>query len=112
VVFPVPALKLQDITSHWDTTASFHNPSYSVIIKNPANRFYVLCTGASHGHLLTVTIPDAVLIQFDLLRMSKIFARNMYMYRMVINILKICASGWSLAKVILRCAVSEASELL
>ena len=27
---------------------------------------------APDGHLLTVTIPDAVLIQFDLLRMSKI----------------------------------------
>ena len=27
---------------------------------------------APEGHLLTVTIPDAVLIQFDLLRMSKI----------------------------------------
>jgi len=25
-----------------------------------------------YGHLLIVTIPDAVLIQFDLLRMSKI----------------------------------------
>jgi len=29
-------------------------------------------TCAPDGHLLTVTIPDAVLIQFDLLRMSKI----------------------------------------
>jgi len=28
---------------------------------------------APNGHLLTVTLPDAVLIQFDLLRMSKIF---------------------------------------
>jgi len=27
---------------------------------------------APDGHLLRVTIPDAVLIQFDLLRMSKI----------------------------------------
>jgi len=27
---------------------------------------------APNGHLLTVTIPDVVLIQFDLLRMSKI----------------------------------------
>jgi len=32
-----------------------------------------LSTCASDGHFLRVTIPDAVLIQFDLLRMSKIF---------------------------------------
>jgi len=31
-----------------------------------------LSTCAPDGHLLRVTIPDAVLIQFDLLRMSKI----------------------------------------
>jgi len=30
-------------------------------------------TCAPDGHLLRVTIPDAILIQFDLLRMSKIF---------------------------------------
>jgi hypothetical protein len=30
------------------------------------------CTGAPDGHLLRVAVPDAVLIQFDLLRMSKI----------------------------------------
>jgi len=29
-------------------------------------------TCAPNGHLLRVTIPDAVLIQFDLLRMNKI----------------------------------------
>jgi hypothetical protein len=29
-------------------------------------------TCALNGHLLTVTIPDAVLIQFDLLKMTKI----------------------------------------
>jgi hypothetical protein len=33
--------------------------------------FVQICT-APDGHLLRVTIPDAVLIQFDLLRMSKI----------------------------------------
>jgi len=32
----------------------------------------VRCTCAPDGHLLRVTIPDAVLIQCDLLRMSKI----------------------------------------
>jgi hypothetical protein len=38
--FPsVPPLKFQDITSNWDTTASFHTLSYLVIIKNPPNRF-------------------------------------------------------------------------
>jgi len=31
-----------------------------------------LLTCALNGHLLRVTIPDAVLIEFDLLRMSKI----------------------------------------
>ena len=36
-------------------------------------------TCAPDGHLLRVTIPDAVLIQFDILKMSKIFARNTYM---------------------------------
>jgi hypothetical protein len=33
-------------------------------------------TCAPDGHLLTVTIPDAVLIQFDLLRMSKILLQT------------------------------------
>jgi len=40
-------------------------------------------TSAPDGHLLTVTIPDVVLIQFDLLRMSKILLETctcMYMY--------------------------------
>ena len=36
--------------------------------------------------------------------------RNMYMYRIVINVLKFCASSWSLAKVILRCTFSETSN--
>ena len=31
----------------------------------------VRCTSAPDGHLLTVTIPNAVLMQIDLLRMSK-----------------------------------------
>jgi len=34
--------------------------------------FNSFSTCAPDGHLLTVTIPDAVLIQFYLLRMSKI----------------------------------------
>ena len=34
-------------------------------------------------------------------------ARNMYMYRTVINVFKICAPSWSLAKVILRWTVRE-----
>jgi hypothetical protein len=37
-------------------------------------------------------------------------ARNMYMGRIVINVLKICALSWSLAKVILRCTVRETSN--
>jgi hypothetical protein len=31
----------------------------------------------------------------------------MYMYRIVINVLKICASSWSLSKVILGCTVNK-----
>ena len=37
-------------------------------------------------------------------------ARNIYIYRIVINVLKICASSWSLSKVILRCTVTEISK--
>ena len=61
---------------------------------------------APDGHLLTVTNPDAVLIQFDLLRMSKILLETVHVedYNKCI---KICASILSLAKVILRCTVSE-----
>ena len=33
-------------------------------------------TCAPDGHLLRVTVPDAVLIQFDLLRMSKILLES------------------------------------
>jgi len=36
------------------------------------HRLSSFSTCALNGHLLTVTIPDAVLIQFDLLRISKI----------------------------------------
>jgi len=35
-------------------------------------RLVHMLTCAPDGHLMTVTIPDAVLTQFDLLRMSKI----------------------------------------
>ena len=33
-------------------------------------------TSAPDGHLLRVTIPDAVLIEFDLLKMSKILLKT------------------------------------
>jgi len=36
----------------------------------------------------------------------------MYMLKIVINVLEICASSWSLAKVILRRTVSETSNFL
>ena len=39
-------------------------------------------------------------------------ARNMYMYRFVINVLKLCALSWSLSKGILRCTVRETSKHL
>jgi hypothetical protein len=39
-------------------------------------RCCVNCTCASDGHLLRVTIPDAVLIQFDLLTMRKILLKS------------------------------------
>jgi len=55
----------------------------------------VRCTGcesslsicAPDGHLLRVTIPDAVLIQFDLLRMSKILLETVHVedYNKCIN---------------------------
>jgi hypothetical protein len=96
VVFPVPALKLQDITSHWDTTASFNTPSYSVIIKSRKSilRLVHRCTGRS----LTDSEDTRCCI-------NKIWppedeqgtARNMYVNRIVINVLK-CVSSWSLAK--------------
>jgi hypothetical protein len=57
-----------------------------------------------------VTIPDAVLIQSDLLRMSKILLETCTSKTIVINVLKICASSWSLVKVILRCTVSETKK--
>jgi len=38
----------------------------------------VRCIGAPDGHLLRVTIPDAVLIQFDLLRMSKVCSKHVH----------------------------------
>jgi hypothetical protein len=44
----------------------FTDPWISKLRKNSFSTY------APDGHLLTVTIPDAVLIQFDLLRMSKI----------------------------------------
>jgi hypothetical protein len=44
-----------------------------------------------------VTIPDAVLIQFDLLRMSKI-SKHVHVEDCN-KCVKICASSWSLAKV-------------
>jgi hypothetical protein len=47
--------------------------------------FLNLCT---EGHLLTVTIPDAVLIQFDLLRMSKVLLET---YRAVV--LNLCETA-------------------
>ena len=36
-----------------------------------------LSTGILYGRLQRVTIPEAVIIQFDLLKMSKITARNL-----------------------------------
>ena len=41
--------------------------------------------GAPNGHLLTVTIPDAVLIQFDLLRMSKTLLEHVEDYNKCIK---------------------------
>jgi hypothetical protein len=46
------------------------------LISNAANYIIVIL---DNSLVFRVTIPDAVLIQFDLLRMGKIFARNMYM---------------------------------
>jgi len=46
------------------------------------------------------------LIQYDLLRMRNILLETCTCTG-IIDVLKICASIWSLAKVILRCTVSE-----
>jgi hypothetical protein len=43
------------------------------LIDHPVHRY------TPDGQILTVTVPDAVLIQFDLLMMSKILLENMYM---------------------------------
>jgi len=39
-------------------------------------------------------------------------AKQIYQYKIVMNVLKICASSWSLAKVILRCMDSEKSKFV
>ena len=58
----------------------------------------VRCTGAPDGHLLTVTLPDAVLIQFDLLMMRKILLETCTVENCN-KCIKICASSCSLSKV-------------
>jgi len=59
-----------------NTKCVFLFPLQLLSENSQSNFFYVsltvhLSAGAPDGHLLTVTIPDAVLIQFDLPRISK-----------------------------------------
>jgi len=50
-----------------------HLVSSLLVSDRPVHRLRKNCSSFSpDGHLLTVMVPDAVLIQFDLLRMSKI----------------------------------------
>jgi hypothetical protein len=64
---------------------------------------------APDGHLLRVTITDAVLITFDRLRMSKIFLETCTC-RGSLCILKKFASYQPLSEVILRCTVRETKK--
>ena len=53
-----------------------------------------------------------LLQSFTCTSFEQYLARNMYMYRIVINVfLKNCASSWLLAKVIPRCTASETLTL-
>jgi len=45
---------------------------YLVSSLSVSDRSVHKCTCAPNGHLLKVTVPDAVLVQFDLLRIKKI----------------------------------------
>jgi len=59
-------LGFKGLTQHLVSSLSVSDRSVHMLRKNSFS------TCAPDGHLLRVTIPDAVLIQNDLLRMSKI----------------------------------------
>jgi len=61
-------------------------------------------TCAQDGHLLTVTIPDAVLIKWARYCSKHVHVEDCN------KCIKICASSCLSAKVILRCTVSETSK--
>jgi len=60
--------RIMDIRDIVDIIMGYREAS-SPVLRTKHSSF---STGAPDGHSLRVTIPDAVLIQFDLLRMSKI----------------------------------------
>jgi hypothetical protein len=71
----------------------------------------VQCTCELDGHIQRVMIPDAVLIQFDLLMMSTTLLETCVEdCNKLIMKQRICASSWPLAKIILRCTVSRISK--
>jgi len=68
-------------------------------------------SGAPDGHIQCVTLPNAVLYNFDLLMMSKVVLetiREIYVYLTYYKT-RICALSWSVTKIVLKCTVSKTS---
>jgi hypothetical protein len=80
---------------------------------NTASGIFTLCKWPSRApdcHPQRATIPDAVLIEFDLLMMSTTLLGVEDCNKLIIK-QRICASSLSLAKIILRCStVSRTSK--
>jgi len=64
--------RIMDIRDIVDLITGYREVS-SPVLRTKHSSF---STCAPEGHLLRVTLPDAVLIQFDLLRMSKILLKT------------------------------------
>ena len=71
------------------------------------------CIDAASGiftlshHLLSMTIPDAASIQFNLLMMSIKCSKHVEDYNKSIVKQSKCVSSWSLSKIILRCMFNK-----
>jgi len=68
-----------------------------------------LSTCALDGHLQSVTIPNVVYYNFDLLMMSTTVLETCRGIQKTYK-KRICALSWSVAKIILRCTVSKTSK--
>jgi hypothetical protein len=80
---------------------------------NTASGIVTLCrwrSGVPDGHLQRVTIPDAVLIQLDLLIIRTTVLETCRGIYWTYYKPRICALSWSIAKLILRCTVSKSSK--